>query len=139
MNAVKKTSEKKRSLGGDKRTIGITTANERSLGALIEAGNFGAELDAAKFAMAHAISRGAEAGATDGANTKWNVGTVDPDGSMRALVEAIYGEVSEPYRLIEHLINEGLRLLQATDATPPDVVGLLIKAGAVVPRQEVAN
>ena len=35
MNAVKKGSEKKRVAGGDKRTIGITSANERTLDSLI--------------------------------------------------------------------------------------------------------
>jgi hypothetical protein len=130
MNPVKRASEKKRTTGGDKRTIGITSSNERALAALIQAGNFGAELDAAKFAMAHAINHGIEAGSADGANTKWNVGTVDPDGSLRALVESLYSDATEPYRLIEHLINEGLKLLQSADSAPPDVVGLLIKAGA---------
>ena len=108
----------------DKRTIGIARANERSLAALIEAGNFGSELDAAKFALAHAIDQGAATGTVDGASTKWNVGTVDPDGTLRALVEAIYDTVAEPYRLTEYLINEGLRLLDSGDV-PPNVLKLI--------------
>ena len=129
MNTSKKAPDKKRPGSGDKRTIGITSANERTLDALIQAGNFGAELDAAKFAMAHAISRGVEPGSIEGANTKWNVGTVDPNGSLRALVESLYGDATEPYRLVEHLINEGLKLLETGDSVPPDVVGLLFAAG----------
>ena len=108
----------------DKRTIGIARANERSLASLIEAGNFGSELDAAKFALAHAIEQGAETGTVDGASTKWNVGTVDPDGTLRGLIEAIYGPVAEPYRQTEYLINEGLRLLDSGDV-PPNVLKLI--------------
>jgi hypothetical protein len=116
---------KKSSGGSDKKTIGVASANEASLASVIQAGNFGSELDAAKFAMAHAISQGVEPGTTEGASTKWNIGTVDASGSLRALIESIYGETAEPYRLIEHLINEGLRRLTPGESVPPDVVGLL--------------
>lgn len=109
---------------GDKRTIGITRANEHSLAALVAAGGFGSELDAAKFAMAHAIEQGTEVGTIEGTNTKWNIGTVDADASLRALVESFYGAVAEPYRLIEYLINEGLRLLDTGDV-PPNVIKLI--------------
>lgn len=95
----------------DKKTIGITKANAAALAALVSAGRFGSELDAAKFAMAFAIKEGATAGSTDGAETKWNVGSVDPDGSMRSLLEALCPDSSEPYRLAEHLMNEGIRRL----------------------------
>jgi hypothetical protein len=111
---------------GDKRTIGITRANEQSLAALVAAGAFGSELDAAKFAMAHAIEQGAEVGTVEGTSTKWNVGTVDPDASLKALIESLYGAVAEPYRLIEYLINEGLRLLDSGDV-PPNVPKLIPK------------
>lgn len=109
---------------GDKRTIGITPANEHSLAALVAAGAFGSELDAAKFAMAHAVEQGTEVGTVNGPSTKWNVGTVDPDASLKALIESFYGTVAEPYRLIEYLINEGLRLLDSGDV-PPNVVKLI--------------
>lgn len=109
---------------GDKRTIGITRANERSLAALVAAGAFGSELDAAKFAMAHAIEQGTGIGTLEGTSTKWNVGTVDPDASLKALIESFYGAVAEPYRLIEFLINEGLRLLDDGEV-PPNVVKLI--------------
>ena len=109
---------------GDKRTIGIARANEHSLAALVVAGGFSSELDASKFAMAHAIEQDTEVGTVEGANTKWNIGTVDADGSLRALVESFYGAIAEPYRLVEYLINEGLRLLDTGDV-PPNVVKLI--------------
>lgn len=103
-------------MASDKKTIGITKANATALTELVSAGRFGSELDAAKFAMAYAISKGAGNGIADGAETKWNVGSFDPDGSMRSLLEALYPDVSEPYRLAEHLMNEGIKTL-ATSLT----------------------
>jgi hypothetical protein len=119
---------------GDKRTIGITPANEHSLAELLAAGGFGSELDVAKFAMAHAIEQGTEIGTIDGTNTKWNIGTVDADANLRALIESFYGAVAEPYRLIEYLMNEGLRLLDSGDV-PPNVVKLI----PVVPKAKRAE
>src|SRR6266550_4867742 len=105
-------------MASDKKTIGITKANAAALAELVSAGSFGSELDAAKFAMAYAIKNGVHSGSTDGAETKWNVGSVDPDGSMRSLLEALYPEASEPYRLLEHLMNEGIKALSPTAGIP---------------------
>lgn len=100
-------------MASDKKTIGVTKANAPVLAQLVSAGRFGSELDAAKFAMAYAIKAGLAAGTTDGAETKWNVGSVDPDGSLRSLIEALCPDAGEPYRLAEHLMNGGLRALAA--------------------------
>ena len=109
----------------DKKTIGITKANAKALTELVSSGHFGSELDAAKFAMAHAIKMGAEIGTTEGAETKWNVGSVDPDGSMRSLLEALFPAITEPYRLAEHLMNEGIGALSVTVAGGPDLYDTL--------------
>lgn len=114
----------------DKKTLGVTRGNERPLATLVEAGSFASEMDAARFAMAHAIAHGVKQGKTDGTSTKWNVGSFDNDGSLRLVAEAVYGEVVEPYRLVEHLVNEGLQLLDAGDGTPPDVVGIIARSEA---------
>ncbi len=100
-------------MASDKKTVGITKANAATLASLVTAGRFGSELDAAKFAMAYGIKSGVRGGSTDGAETKWNVGSVDPDGSLRSLLEALYPEAAEPYRLLEHLMNEGIKSLAA--------------------------
>ena len=110
----------------DKRTIGIASGHERVLQALGEAGLFGSEVEAAKFAMAHAIDAGVGKGATEGAETKWNVGTVDPDGTLRAVVQALFPEERQPYRLVEYLMNEGLRLLDSGEGLAPDVAGMMM-------------
>ena len=109
----------------DKKTIGITSANVRVLSALATEGLFASEIEAAKFAMAHAIQAGIGRGTTEGAGTKWNVGSVDSDGALRAVVEALYPDEGQPYRLVEHLMNEGLRRLDKGDTLPPDVAGML--------------
>lgn len=109
----------------DKKTIGVTSANERVLAALAAEGMFGSEIEAAKFAMAHAIGAGVSRGITEGAGTKWNVGSVDSDGGLKAVVEALFPDEGQPYRLVEHLMNEGLRLFDKGDKLPPDVAGAL--------------
>jgi hypothetical protein len=105
-------------MASDKKTIGITKANSSLLADLVSSGRFGSELDAAKFAMAHAIKVEVCSGSTEGAETKWNVGSVDPDGSIRSLLEALYPNVSEPYRLLEHLMNEGIKSLSSNIGGP---------------------
>ena len=98
-------------MSADKKTIGISKTNAAALSTLVAAGRFGSELDAAKFAMAYSIKLGIQSGASDSTDTKWNVGSVDPDGSLRSLLEALFPTVSEPYRLAEYLMNEGIRRL----------------------------
>lgn len=115
-------------MSNDKRTIGVTASNNRVLAELVKAGHFGSELDAAKFAMAVAIKKGVEAGSADGADTKWNVGSADADGLLRSTIQALYPDATEPYRLVEYLMNEGLRLIDPGQNLPPDVVSLLFEA-----------
>lgn len=112
-------------MSSDKKTIGITASGERTLTDLVSSGHFASEMEAAKFAMAYAARLDAPPPHVDGAGTKWNVGTVDNDSSLRAVVEALYPDCDEPYRLVEQLMNEGLRLLDGGDGLPPDVVGAL--------------
>lgn len=113
----------------DKKTLGVTSTNERILSALASAGHFNTDIEAAKFAMAYAIDRGVARGTTDSAGTKGNVGSFDNDGGIKAVIETLYPEEPNPYRLVEHLINEGLRLMDKGDGLPPDVPGLVLAAG----------
>lgn len=108
-------------MAADKKTIGINKTNAAALNTLVFSGRFGSELDAAKFAMAYAIKLGLPAGTSDGAETKWNVGSVDPDGSLRSLLEALFPAVSEPYRLAEYLMNEGLKHIGETLSSGGDI------------------
>lgn len=117
-------------MASDKKTIGITSANALPLTDLVAAGRFASELDAAKFAMAYSVRNGVPIGNTDGAETKWNVGSVDPDGSIRVLLEALYPQATEPYRLLEHLINEGIKLLAPTVAGGKDLHDVLFESAS---------
>jgi hypothetical protein len=96
----------------DKNTVGLQPQNQGTLQELMGTGFFKLELDAAKFAMAIAITKGVPPGETTGADTKWNVGTLDPSNEIRELLPALFAATTEPYRLSEHLINEGLRLIR---------------------------
>jgi hypothetical protein len=118
-------------MASDKKTIGITKANSSLLANLVSGGRFGSELDAAKFAMAYAIKCEVSGGSTEGAETKWNVGSVDPDGSIRSLLEALYPNASEPYRLLEHLINEGISILSSNVGGTPDLYDALFPGVSV--------
>ncbi|OWW18373.1 hypothetical protein [Noviherbaspirillum denitrificans] len=108
-------------MAADKKTIGISKTNAAALNAIVIAGRFGSELDAAKFAMAYAIKLGIPTGTSDGAETKWNVGSVDPDGSLRSLLEALFPAISEPYRLTEYFMNEGIKHIGATLSNGGDI------------------
>jgi hypothetical protein len=119
----------------DKVTIGITSENRDVLSRLMAEGHFGSELDAALFAMAYAIRAGVGTGVSEGPNTKWNVGSVDGDGKLRTLVNALFPAVSEPFRLVEYLMNEGLKRLQSADGLAPDVAGILARAGVAADRR----
>ncbi|MDA1334341.1 MAG: hypothetical protein O2797_08995 [Bacteroidetes bacterium] len=105
-------------MSDDKKTIGVTRENQAALSELVDDGYFASEIDAAKFAMAHAIKNDLQSRRTPGADTKWNVGSVDPDGTLAALLRTLYPETCEPYRLLEDLINVGLAELTAGDRSP---------------------
>ncbi|MXY12180.1 MAG: hypothetical protein F4Z00_13620 [Acidimicrobiaceae bacterium] len=88
----------------------MTEAADGVLAVMVEQGHFSDAIDAAKFAMALAISSQADAGdlTVEGTTTKWNVGSFDPDSQLRSLLDALYPDVDQPYRLLEFLINDGL-------------------------------
>jgi hypothetical protein len=112
----------------DKKTIGISSANAQGLAELVSRGRFATELDAAKFAMAHAISAGVPAGSAEATDTKWNVGSIDPDGSLRSVLGALYPDAAEPYRLAEFLMNRGIDLLTGNEGTAKDPYTVLFSS-----------
>ena len=120
----------------DKRTIGVTVAADRVLAAMVEQGHFSDGIDAAKFAMALAINDGANVDeqdlAVEGSTTKWNVGSFDPDSQLRTLLQALYPDVDQPYRLLEFLIDDGLRRVSEhmESVGEFDVIALLDEAGS---------
>ena len=119
----------------DKRTIGVTETADRVLAMMVEQGHFADGIDAAKFAMALAINAGASTDEEDltveGTNTKWNVGSFDPESQLRSLIDAFYPDIDQPYRLLEFLIDYGLhRVSEHIDSIGElDVIALLDEAG----------
>jgi hypothetical protein len=113
----------------DKRTIGLTAPNVSRIEDLVRKGHFNADLDAARFAMAFAVQRGEQAGNAEGTSTTWNIGSFDPTGEIRAVIEASFPNATEPYRLAEHLINRGLELLFPTSGPAIDVFETLFPNG----------
>ena len=118
----------------DKRTIGVTEAADGVLAVMVEQGHFSDAIDAAKFAMALAISSQANAGdlTVDGTTTKWNVGSFDPDSQLHSLLGALYPDVDHPYRLLEFLIDDGLhRVSEHMESIGElDVIALLDEVGS---------
>src|SRR5882724_8185994 len=100
-------------MSADKNTIGVTQENREFLDEVISRGFFNDQIDAAKLGLSIAIRQGLPSGEASGVDTKWNVGSFDKDGHLRTLLGALYPDVATPYRLAEHLINQGLGLLKA--------------------------
>ena len=119
----------------DKITIGVTEAADRVLAMMIEQGHFAEGIDAAKFAMALAINAGANSEERDftveGTTTKWNVGSFDSDGQLRSLIDALYPDIDQPYRLLEFLIDDGLQRVgeHIESIGELDIIALLDEAG----------
>lgn len=95
----------------DRSTIGLTPDAIRQLEEIQLKGWFGDAQDAARFAAAYAIRIGIEPGTTSGSDTRWAIGGFDKTGEFRAIMAALYPGIAAPIRALEHLTNEGLRLV----------------------------
>jgi len=80
------------------------------------------QIDAAKFAMSLAINSGIGDGPAEGADTTWNIGSFDPNGELRTLIPLLFPNIDTPYRLIEYLINAGLKIIGTQLANNKDIV-----------------
>src|SRR5262245_51443335 len=95
----------------DRETIGLTAETQTILAAIEERGWFLEGQDIARLAMAYAIRAHVADGVTGGTETRWAAGNFDKTGEIRALLAALYPACQTPVRLMEHLVNEGLKLL----------------------------
>ena len=94
-------------MSDDKNTIGLTPGNRRVMEDIMD--YFDEQMDAARFAMSLAIKSDEEPGQIENAETVWNVGSFDPDGEIRDLINALFPEAESPYRAVEYFINVGLQ------------------------------
>ena len=97
----------------DRETIGLTAENAGVLAEIEERGWFLEGQDIARFCMAYAIRAKVPEGATSGTETRWAAGNFDKTGEIRALLAALYPNCQTPVRLMEHLVNEGLRMVSS--------------------------
>ena len=113
----------------DVTTLGLTADAHTALRALKDGGYFGEMVDAYRFAIAYAIARGVTPpeASTGKRQTIFNVGTLDPDGTLRAAVRALAPEgATAPYRHAEKLAEWGvLELGAAADAGTLSIVDLV--------------
>ena len=68
---------------GDKKTIGVSISGGDVLRSVCGGNPFETELDAARFAVALAITEGPSPPPKVETDTKWNVGSFDPSGDLK--------------------------------------------------------
>ena len=98
----------------DRKQIGLTDHGRSAVTRLTEQlGWFDEAQDAGRFALAYAIKAKIEPRHTvSPVETRWSPDLFDPTGELRLILRAMYPNTTMPIRLMEHLIDEGLRLIQ---------------------------
>lgn len=114
-------------------TIGLSEGAHENLKQLQEEQHFRELLDGYRFAIGLALAQGVEPPEIQKRTTVFNVGTVDPDQSLKRSIEALMGDrVRETsiYKMAERLAEWGVNELvsQAKDGSI-DFVELLDQAG----------
>ena len=112
----------------DRKQIGLTDDGKVVVARLTDyLGWFDEAQDAGRFALAYAIREGVEPGQMDASvETRWSPDLFDPTGEIRALLRAMHPNTAMPIRLMEYLIEEGLRRITAkVDAGEDSPTGLL--------------
>lgn len=106
----------------DRESIGLDPETQAILADLETRGWFLDGQDIARFCMAYAIRAKTTEGTTPGTETRWAAGNFDKSGEIRSVLGALYPDCQTPVRLMEHLVNEGLRMVAArlrSDAVGP--------------------
>lgn len=93
----------------DKEQIGLTPTGSAIMEAVLATGLFAGKDDVARLAAALAIAAGDAGEAVRGAETTWHTRGIDSTGELRTAVRLTYPGITEPYRLLEGLIDAGLR------------------------------
>ena len=95
----------------DRSTIGLTPEAVRQLEDIQLKGWFDDAQDVARFAAAYAIRANVAPGAASGVDTRWAIGLFDRTGEFRALMATLHPDIPTPVRALEHLTNDGLKLV----------------------------
>ncbi|MBO0906541.1 hypothetical protein [Jiella sonneratiae] len=114
-------------------TIGLSESAHGKLKRLQEDGYFRELLDGYRFAIGLALAQGVEPPDVQKRTTIFNVGTVDPDQSLKRSIEALMGSQvrdASIYKMAERLAEWGVNeLASQAEAGGIDFVGLLDQAG----------
>lgn len=97
-------------------TVGLSEAANDKLDELKELGYFAEKIDGYRFAVSLAIAQGVVPAEINKRTTFLNVGSLDPDQTLRRAVEALMPsqlEETTVYRLIERLADWGVSELHA--------------------------
>lgn len=97
----------------DRESIGLTSETQTMLAEVEAKGWFPEGQDIARFCLAYAIRARVPDGATSGTETRWAAGNFDKTGEIRSILAALYPACGTPVRLMEHLVNEGMRMIVA--------------------------
>jgi hypothetical protein len=110
----------------DRESIGLTQECQAILGEIEEKGWFLDGQDIARFCMSYAIRAKVSEGTTTGTETRWAAGNFDKTGEIRGLLASLYPACQTPVRLMEHLVNEGLKrigtIIRSEDLSPADLL-----------------
>lgn len=114
-------------------TIGLSEGAHEKLKWLQEEQHFRELLDGYRFAIGLALAQGVEPPEVQKRTTIFNVGTVDPDQSLKQSIEALMGDRvrdTSIYKMAERLAEWGVNeLASQANVGRIDIVGLLDQAG----------
>lgn len=114
-------------------TIGLSEGAHEKLKRLQEEKHFRELLDGYRFAIGLALAQGVEPPEVQKRTTIFNVGTVDPDQSLKRSIEALMGDRvrdASIYKMAERLAEWGVNeLASQAEAGSIDFAGLLDQAG----------
>lgn len=114
-------------------TIGLSEGAHEKLKRLQEEQHFRELLDGYRFAIGLALAQGVEPPEVQKRTTIFNVGTVDPDQSLKRSIEALMGDRVQDasiYKMAERLAEWGVNeLASQAEAGSIDFAGLLDQAG----------
>src|SRR5437588_3727107 len=114
-------------------TIGLTEQSHGVLQRLKDEQAFPEMVDGYRFAIALAINRSLIAQEQTRMTTIFNVGTLDPDGTIRNMISELFPEMPNPYSVAQRLAEAGIaelgRIRGASDIRFGPLVRDLMSAG----------
>jgi len=92
----------------DKKTIGVSAESQKILDLISDKTAYPDQIDSARFAVSYALAKGLEPQESTDLSTKWNIGSFDSSGDIRAAILAYHPTCETPYRYAEGLLGSGL-------------------------------